>query len=211
MIMHRIAPVLLSGGSGTRLWPVSRALYPKQLLPMTTERTMFQETVTRFSTGPEFAPPIIVCNDEHRFTIASQIQAVGIVPQKIVLEPFGRNTAPAAAVAALLLSESSPETLMFLAPSDHVIDDVPGFLAAIRIGANAASTGSLVTFGIRPTRAETGYGYIRQGAALKDAAGAFAVGAFTEKPDRATAERFIAARDYFWNGGMLLFSAAAYL
>ncbi len=211
MTMHRITPVLLSGGSGTRLWPVSRALYPKQLLPMTAERTMFQETVTRFSTSPEFASPIIVCNDEHRFIIASQIQAVGVAPQRIVLEPFGRNTAPAAAVAALLLSESSTETLMFLAPSDHVIDDLTGFLAAIRIGAQAASHGSLVTFGIRPTRAETGYGYIRQGAALKDAPGAFAVGAFTEKPDRATAERFVGAREYLWNGGMFLFSPAAYL
>jgi mannose-1-phosphate guanylyltransferase / mannose-6-phosphate isomerase len=202
--------VLLSGGSGTRLWPVSRALYPKQLLPMTAERTMFQETVTRFA-STEFAPPIIVCNDEHRFIIASQIQAIGVAPQRIVLEPFGRNTAPAAAVAALLLSESSQETLMFLAPSDHVIDDLPGFLAAIRIGAQAASSGCLVTFGIRPTRAETGYGYISCGAALKDAPGAFAVGAFTEKPDRATAERFVAGRDYFWNGGMFLFSPAVYL
>src|ERR1700682_5970652 len=167
MTTHRITPVLLSGGSGTRLWPVSRALYPKQLLPMTAERTMFQETVTRFSASPEFAPPIIVCNDEHRFIIASQIQAVGIVPQRIVLEPFGRNTAPAAAVAAILLSESSTETLMFLAPSDHVIDDLPGFLAAIRTGAQAASAGNLVTFGIRPTRAETGYGYMSRGVALK--------------------------------------------
>src|SRR6478752_9480548 len=110
--MKTITPVLLSGGSGTRLWPVSRALYPKQLLPMTAERTMFQETVARFSTAPDFAPPIIVCNDEHRFIIASQIQAVGITPERIVLEPLGRNTAPAAAVAALLLSGSSKETLM---------------------------------------------------------------------------------------------------
>src|SRR5205814_3998775 len=142
--------------------------------------------------------------------IASQIQAVGIAPQKIVLEPFGRNTAPAAAVAALLLAEAAQETLMFLAPSDHVIDNVPAFLAAIRSAARAASRGRLVTFGIRPTRAETGYGYIKCGAALEDAPGAFAVGAFTEKPDRATAERFVAARDYFWNSGMFLFSPAAY-
>src|SRR5258706_1724912 len=211
MTMPRITPVLLSGGSGTRLWPVSRALYPKQLLPMTAERTMFQETAARFSGAAEFASPIVVCNDEHRFIIASQIQAVGIVPQRIVLEPFGRNTAPAAAVAALLLSEAMPETLMFLAPSDHVIDDLPGFLAAVRIGAQAANAGRLVTFGIRPTRAETGYGYISCGAALEDAPGAFAVGAFTEKPDRATAERFAARGDYFWNGGMFLFSPAAYL
>ena len=208
---QRITPVLLSGGAGTRLWPVSRALYPKQLLPMTAERTMFQETAARFAGSDQFAAPLIVCNDEHRFIIASQIQAMGIAPQMIVLEPFGRNTAPAAAVAALLLSESPQQTLMFLAPSDHVIDDLPGFLAATRIAAQAASGGRLVTFGIRPTRAETGYGYINCGAALEDAPGAFAVGAFTEKPDRATAERFVASRDYFWNGGMFLFSPAAYL
>ncbi len=189
--MHRITPVLLSGGSGTRLWPVSRALYPKQLLPMTAERTMFQETAARFAAAPEFSPPIIVCNSEHRFIIASQIQAVGIAPQTIVLEPFGRNTAPAAAIAALLLAESAPETLMFLA--------------------EAAASGRLVTFGIRPTRAETGYGYISRGAPLKEAPGAFAVGAFTEKPDRATAERFVAAREYFWNGGMFLFSPKVFL
>src|ERR1700681_3507405 len=211
MATHGITPVLLSGGSGTRLWPVSRGLYPKQLLPMTAERTMFQETAARFAGAPGFAPPLIVCNHEHRFIIASQIQAVGIMPQTIVLEPFGRNTAPAAAVAALLLSQSAQETLMFLAPSDHVIDDVPGFLAAIRIAAQAASSGRLLTFGIRPTRAETGYGYIKCGEALKDAPGAFAGGAFTEKPDCATAERFVAARDYFWNGGMFLFSPTAYL
>lgn len=205
-----ITPVLLSGGSGTRLWPVSRSLYPKQLLPMVGERTMFQETACRFA-HPGFTDPVIVCNDEHRFIIASQIQAVGISPKTIVLEPVGRNTAPAAAVAALLLSEQSPDTLMLLAPSDHVIDDVAGFLAAIRIGAAAAATGRLVTFGIRPTRAETGYGYIKCGAALPSPAGAFSVGTFTEKPDRATAERFAKSGDYFWNGGMFLFSPALYL
>src|SRR4051812_43479014 len=210
MSVQSITPVLLSGGSGTRLWPVSRALYPKQLLPMTAERTMFQETAVRFRSAP-FASPIIVCNDEHRFIIASQIQAVGIAPRTIMLEPLGRNTAPAAAAAALFLAESMPQSLMFLAPSDHVIDDLSGFLAAIRIGAQAASAGRLVTFGIRPTRPETGYGYIRRGAVLGDAPGVFAVGAFTEKPDRATAEGFLAARDYFWNGGMFLFSPAAYL
>src|SRR2546421_356090 len=126
-VTHGITPVLLSGGSGTRLWPVSRALYPKQLLPMIAERTMFQETAARFAGVPEFGAPVIVCNDDHRFIVASQIQAVGIAPQKIVLEPFGRNTAPAAAVAALLLAEAAEETLMFLAPSDHAIDNVPAF------------------------------------------------------------------------------------
>ena len=209
--MQRIVPVLLSGGSGTRLWPVSRSLYPKQLLPMTSERTMFQETARRFDGAPEFAAPLVVCNDEHRFIIASQIQAVGIDPETIVLEPVGRNTAPAAAVAALLLADKAPDTLMLLAPSDHVIDDVPGFLAAVRKGARAATEGHLVTFGITPNRPETGYGYIKRAREISAAPGVFAVEAFVEKPDRAKAESFLASGDYFWNSGMFLFSPRAYL
>src|ERR1051326_525105 len=148
--MQTITPVLLSGGSGTRLWPVSRSLYPKQLLPMTAERTMFQETARRFTGAARFAPPLVFCNDEHRFIIAAQIQDVGVTPNKIVLEPLGRNTAPAAAIAALLLAQESPDTLMLLAPSDHVIDDVPGFLAAVETARQAAARGRLVTFGIKP-------------------------------------------------------------
>jgi mannose-1-phosphate guanylyltransferase/mannose-1-phosphate guanylyltransferase/mannose-6-phosphate isomerase len=209
--MQTITPVLLSGGSGTRLWPVSRSLYPKQLLPMAAERTMFQETARRFAGVPGFGPPLVVCNDEHRFIIAAQIQSIGIAPYTIVLEPLGRNTAPAAAVAALILSEQMPDTLMLLAPSDHVIDDVPGFLAAVGLGARAAAGGSLVTFGITPKRAETGYGYIKRAACIADVPGVFAVEAFVEKPDRATAERFVANGDYFWNSGMFLFSPGAYL
>jgi len=209
--MKKIVPVLLSGGAGTRLWPVSRSLYPKQLLPMTSERTMFQETARRFRGGPEFAAPLVVCNDEHRFIIASQIRAVGIEPQTIVLEPIGRNTAPAAAVAALLLAEQSPDTLMMLAPSDHVIDDVPGFVAAVRTGAPAAAEGRLVTFGITPNRPETGYGYIRRSREIAGASGVFSVAAFVEKPDRPKAETFLASGEYFWNSGMFLFSPQAYL
>jgi mannose-1-phosphate guanylyltransferase/mannose-6-phosphate isomerase len=209
--MQTITPVLLSGGSGTRLWPVSRSLYPKQLLPMTGERTMFQETARRFTGAACFAPPLVVCNDEHRFIIAAQIQDAGVTPNSIVLEPLGRNTAPAAAIAALLLAQQAPDSLMLLAPSDHVIDDLPGFLAAVQIAARAATQGRLVTFGIRPNRPETGYGYIRRGAALKEAPGAFAVGAFVEKPDRPTAERFVAEEIYFWNSGMFLFAPQVYL
>lgn len=209
--MQTITPVLLSGGSGTRLWPISRALYPKQLLAMAAERTMFQETARRFLGSAGFAPPLIVCNDEHRFIIAAQIQDAGVTPNTIVLEPLGRNTAPAAAIAALLLAEQTPETLMLLAPSDHVIDDLPGFLRTVETAARAAQQGRLVTFGIKPSRPETGYGYIRRGDALKEAPGAFAVGAFVEKPDRPTAERFIAEEIYFWNSGMFLFSPQVYL
>ncbi len=208
--MQSITPVLLSGGSGTRLWPVSRSLYPKQLLPMTAERTMFQETARRFS-GTGFAPPLVVCNDEHRFTIAAQIHDTGVQPNMIVLEPLGRNTAPAAAIAALLLVQQSPDTLMFLAPSDHVIDDEPGFLRAVEVASEAATRGRLVTFGIKPSRPETGYGYIRRGTPLKEVPGAFAVGAFVEKPDRPTAERFISEEIYLWNSGMFLFAPQVYL
>jgi len=209
--MKTITPVLLSGGSGTRLWPVSRSLYPKQLLPMTGERTMLQETVRRFTDAARFAQPLVICNDEHRFIIAAQIQDVGVSPNAIVLEPLGRNTAPAAAIAALLLAQQAPDTLMLLAPSDHVIDDLPGFLAAVQTAARAAEQGRLVTFGIKPSRPETGYGYIRRGAALKEAPGAYTVGAFVEKPDRRTAERFIAEEIYFWNSGMFLFAPQVYL
>src|SRR3954468_10188623 len=149
MSVQSITPVLLSGGSGTRLWPVSRSLYPKQLLPMTGERTMFQETARRFTDAASFAPPLVICNDEHRFIIAAQIQDAGVTPNTIVLEPLGRNTAPAAAIAALLLTRQAPDTLMLLAPSDHVIDNLPAFLAAVQAAARAARQGRLVTFGIK--------------------------------------------------------------
>jgi mannose-1-phosphate guanylyltransferase/mannose-1-phosphate guanylyltransferase/mannose-6-phosphate isomerase len=178
---------------------------------MAAEATMFQETAKRFAGVPGFSPPLVVCNDEHRFIIASQIQGVGITPQMIVLEPLGRNTAPAAAVAALILAEQSPGTLMLLAPSDHVIDDAAGFLAAVGLGARAAAQGRLVTFGIRPNRPETGYGYIRRGDEIDGAPGAFAVAGFVEKPVRSTAEGFLASGEYFWNSGMFLFSPKLYL
>ena len=205
-----ITPVLLSGGSGTRLWPVSRALHPKQLQALSGERTMLQETALRLS-GADFSPSIVVCNDEHRFTIAAQMQSVGLAPQSIILEPKGRNTAPAAAVAALALSERSPDELMLLAASDHVIDNVKAFHAAVRIAANAAREGHLVSIGVTPTRAETGYGYIDRGAELPAAKGAYAVRRFVEKPDKPTAERFVLTGTYLWNASIFLFRASAYL
>ena len=205
-----ITPVLLSGGSGTRLWPVSRALHPKQLQALGGERTMLQETALRLA-GPDFAAPMVVCNEEHRFTIAAQLQAVGLAPQSIVLEPKGRNTAPAAAVAALTLKEQSSDALMLLAASDHVIDDVESFSAAVRIAAKAARERYLVSIGVMPTRPETGYGYIDRGAELKGAPGAFAVKRFVEKPDRATAERFVSSGNYLWNASIFLFRVSTYL
>jgi mannose-1-phosphate guanylyltransferase/mannose-6-phosphate isomerase len=205
-----ITPVLLSGGSGTRLWPVSRALHPKQLQALGGDRTMLQETALRLA-GPDFAGPMIVCNDEHRFTIAAQLQSVGLTPQSIVLEPKGRNTAPAAAVAALMLRAQSPGALMLLAASDHVIDDVPAFHAAVRIAAKAARDGYLVSIGVMPTRPETGYGYIDRGAEMPTTPGAYAVRRFVEKPDRTTAEQFVSSGTYLWNASIFLFRASTYL
>jgi mannose-1-phosphate guanylyltransferase/mannose-6-phosphate isomerase len=209
--MQTIIPVLLSGGVGARLWPMSRALYPKQLLPVASELSMLQETARRFAGVPGFDAPIIVCNDEHRFIIAAQLQALGITPDAILLEPMGRNTAPAAAVAALVAARSAPDALILLAASDHVIDDVPALLAAVRTGAAAAAQGKLVTFGIAPTRPETGYGYIKQGAAFAGIPGVFGIGKFVEKPLLPAAESFVAEGGYLWNASLFLFSPAVYL
>ncbi len=205
-----VHPVVLSGGAGTRLWPVSRTLYPKQLLPLVSERTMLQETVQRV-TGEGFAPPLVVCNQEHRFIIAEQLRELDIAPSKMVLEPGGRNTAPAAAVAALLLAGDDADAMMLLLPSDHVIKDVPGFRAAVESGVGAAGHGALVTFGVPPTGPETGYGYIRRGAPYEGAQGCFHVARFVEKPDLDEARRLVRAGDYHWNSGMFLVRAGRYL
>ncbi|HEX9791592.1 MAG TPA: sugar phosphate nucleotidyltransferase, partial [Kiloniellales bacterium] len=183
-----IHPVILSGGSGERLWPLSRAHYPKQLLPLAGERTMLQESALRVADPAHYAAPLVIANHEHRFIVAEQLHQVGIVPRRIVLEPIGRNTAPAAAVAALILQAEDPAALMALLPSDHVVQDQDAFSAAMDKAATAAASGALVTFGIRPRRPETGYGYIKRGEPLAEVDGAFAVAAFVEKPDAARAE-----------------------
>jgi mannose-1-phosphate guanylyltransferase/mannose-6-phosphate isomerase len=206
----RIHPVILSGGSGTRLWPLSRALYPKQLLPLVSRETMLQETVARVS-HPPFTAPSVICNGEHRFLVAEQLRAVGIEPKAIVLEPEGRNTAPAAAVAALMALESDPDALVMLLPSDHVIRERSHFNQAVEAAARAALAGHLVTFGIEPTGPETGYGYIRKGESLDGLPGCHKVARFVEKPDREKAETFLASGEYAWNSGMFLFSARAFL
>jgi mannose-1-phosphate guanylyltransferase/mannose-6-phosphate isomerase len=199
-----IRPVILSGGSGTRLWPLSRAAYPKQLMPLLSERSLLQETVERVADPTTFAAPILVCNDEHRFLVAEQLRGLGRKVEAILLEPIARNTAPAAAAAALL---AGPEALILVLPSDHYIANKEKFLAAMDKAAKAAALGKLVTFGIAPTGPETGYGYIRKGAVLASAPGCHAVAAFVEKPDLATAERYLASGEYLWNGGMFLFRA----
>ena len=207
----RIYPVVLSGGLGTRLWPLSRALYPKQLLPLRGENSMLQETLARVGDSERFGPPLLICNGEHRFIIAEQIQALGITPQAIVLEPEGRNTAPAAAVAALMLLREDPNALLLVLPSEHVIEDRAGFLAAVNQAVPAARAGAMVTFGVVPSGPETGYGYIRQGAALDGADACHKVERFVEKPLRKRAEDMLAEGGWCWNSGMFLFSAKAFL
>ncbi|HJQ58683.1 MAG TPA: mannose-1-phosphate guanylyltransferase/mannose-6-phosphate isomerase [Vineibacter sp.] len=199
-------PVILSGGAGTRLWPLSRAAYPKQLLPLNTERSMLQETVLRGMRDVGFAPPIVVCNDEHRFLIDEQLRQVGAVPQQILLEPVARNTGPAIAAAALWLSDRDPDALMVVQPSDHVIGSAAKFHESIARGMAAARSGMLVTFGVKPDNPDTGYGYIQVGAPL-GGDGVFVVDRFIEKPDRPAAERFVESGIFFWNSGIFMFTA----
>lgn len=210
--MHAtLYPVILSGGSGTRLWPLSRQALPKQLLPLASRRSMLQETVLRLTGLSELAAPLVICNDEHRFMIAEQLREIDTPPSAIVLEPVGRNTAPAVAVAALKLQQLDEHALMLVLPADHLISDVTAFHQAIQIAASAAHNGRLATFGIVAKSPETGYGYIRRGDALAGVEGAYGVAAFVEKPDRTTAESYLASGDYYWNSGMFLFRANDYL
>jgi mannose-1-phosphate guanylyltransferase/mannose-6-phosphate isomerase len=208
--MARLHPVILSGGVGSRLWPLSRSLFPKQLLALAGENSLIQDTARRAS-GPGFAPPLIVCNVDHRFLIAEQMRAAGISPRAILLEPRGRNTAPAAAAAALMVAEKDPDGLLLLMPADHVIRDMEAFARAVDSASAAAAQGYLVTFGIAPTAPETGYGYIQRGAELYESARSFAVRRFVEKPDRDAAAAYVAAGDYYWNSGLFLFQAKNYL
>lgn len=200
--MAEVIPVILSGGAGTRLWPLSRELRPKQLLPLTGDRTLLQQTAQR-----QGGRPIVVCNQEHRFIVAEQLREIDVEPRGIVIEPVGRNTAPAVAVAALLV-EAEADALLLVMPSDHQIKDTDAFRAAVAKAVPLAEAGKLVTFGIQPTEPNTGYGYIRRGA--PDGEG-FVVESFVEKPDLATAQAYLASGEYLWNGGIFLFSARAYL
>ncbi|MGC2855611.1 mannose-1-phosphate guanylyltransferase/mannose-6-phosphate isomerase [Novispirillum sp. DQ9] len=205
-----IHPVILCGGVGSRLWPVSREGHPKQFLPLAGDRSMLQETAARVA-GPGFAPPLLVTNEDHRFIVAEQMRARRQVPGAIILEPAGRGTAPAICLAALQVSRSDPAGLLLVMPSDHVITDTAAFAAALETAARAAATGALVTFGITPDRPETGYGYIRAGAPHPQVPGCALVAQFVEKPDRATAEGYVAAGGYAWNSGIFLFRADAVL
>jgi mannose-1-phosphate guanylyltransferase/mannose-6-phosphate isomerase len=210
MSNQTIIPVVLSGGSGTRLWPVSRESFPKQLWPLLSDRTLIQDTVLR-GTGPGFAAPIVVCNEDHRFLIAEQLREVGIANARIMLEPVGRNSAPAIAAAAVLVAEENPDAVLWMMAADASIADTAALLEALQIAAVAARAGKIVTFGMQPTAAETGYGYIEIGAELPNAPGVHAVARFVEKPDAETAARLVADGKHLWNSGMFVFTARTLL
>jgi mannose-1-phosphate guanylyltransferase/mannose-6-phosphate isomerase len=202
-----ILPVILSGGTGTRLWPLSREGYPKQFWPLASDRPMLVETAAR-AEGPGFAPPMVVCNEAHRFLVAEQLRGRGA---RIVLEPAGRNSGPAIAAAALLAEEASPGTVMWIMAADSAIKDVPALHAALVQAAAAARAGRIVTFGMEPTAPETGYGYIETGAALPGLPGVSAVARFVEKPDAARAAAFLEGGRHLWNSGMFVATASALL
>jgi mannose-1-phosphate guanylyltransferase/mannose-6-phosphate isomerase len=210
MSNQTIVPVVLSGGSGTRLWPVSRESFPKQLWPLMSERSLLQDTVLR-AIGPEFAAPIVVCNEDHRFLIAEQLREVGITNARIMLEPVGRNSAPAIAAAALLVAEENPDAVLWMMAADASIADTDALLVALRIATVAARAGKIVTFGMQPTTPETGYGYIEIAGELAGAPGVHAVGRFLEKPDAETAGRLAADGRHLWNSGMFVFTARTLL
>ncbi len=214
-----IIPVILAGGSGTRLWPMSRELYPKQLLKLTDDHTMLQNTLLRLADFDSMVAPIIICNEKHRFIVAEQLREINIQPAGIFLEPVGRNTAPAVAVAALKAMSMDPGALILILPADHLISDISTFHETLRTGAHFANQGDLITFGIVPDKPETGYGYIRKGEPAgdpdikltEDAESAFLIDKFVEKPDLETAKQYLSTGDYCWNSGMFMFKAAIVL
>jgi len=210
--MTYLQPVILSGGSGTRLWPLSREQYPKQLLPLVGTDSMLQATALRIGDGGAdytlIDTPVVVCNEEYRFITAEQLRAAGKPSKHIVLEPVGRNTAPALTLAALLAYQEQDDPILLVMPADHVIRDVDAFQAAIRQGIPHAVGGAMVTFGIVADRPETGYGYIRRGAPAQDA---YAIDRFVEKPDATTAQAYINSGDYLWNSGLFMMRASVWL
>jgi mannose-1-phosphate guanylyltransferase/mannose-1-phosphate guanylyltransferase/mannose-6-phosphate isomerase len=200
-----ITPVILCGGSGTRLWPLSRKSYPKQFSPLMGDESLFQSSTKRLS-GGQFAAPVIVTADAFRFIAVQQLQDIGIDPGAVLIEPTGRDTAPAILAAALHLHASDPDGLMLVAPSDHVIPDDALFASTVEAAIPAAQAGQLVTFGITPDRPETGYGYLELDAAPNDTAIAVPLKSFVEKPDATRAAQMLAEGRYLWNAGIFLFS-----
>ena len=203
-----IVPVILSGGAGTRLWPLSREMYPKQLLPLTSDRTMLQETAIRLQGIDGASAPVVVCNESHRFMVAEQLRTIKLAAAAILLEPVARNTAPAVALAALQAQKLDPNAIIVVAPADHVIRDVRGFKSACKTAIAQAQADKLVTFGIVAHAPETGYGYIRRGAGEGPA---YPVAKFVEKPPLERAREYVDSGDYYWNSGMFVFKAARFV
>ena len=211
-----LQPVILCGGSGTRLWPLSREQYPKQLLALAGEQTMLQAAVRRLdastaAAGRKVNAPFVVSNEEYRFITAEQLRQAGAAPAALVLEPAGRGTAPALTLAALAAVEGGGDPALVVMPADHVIGDVEAFRAAVMRGATYAEAGKIVALGVQPTSPQTGYGYIRAGTALADAGGGLKIGAFVEKPDAATAQRYLDSGEYLWNAGIFITRASVWL
>jgi mannose-1-phosphate guanylyltransferase/mannose-6-phosphate isomerase len=206
----KLYPVILSGGAGTRLWPLSREHYPKPLMPLVSDRSLLQDTALRLDGVPDQGKAVYVCNEEHRFLVAEQVHQLDRQATTIILEPEGRNTAPALTLAALYLVRNDPDALMIVMPADHVMTRPQAFVEAVQQGRVEAEHGALVTFGIVPDRPETGYGYLRRGNALHGGA-AFTVAEFVEKPDLPTAQRYLDSGDYYWNSGIFLMRAERWL
>ncbi len=206
-----IVPVILAGGSGTRLWPLSRELFPKQLISIENSHTMLQNTLLRLDGVEAVSPPIIVCNEAHRFMTAEQLRQIQIEPEAIVLEPVGKNTAPAISVAALKAMEQANDPVLLVLPADHVIENIPRFHAVINSGYEYAKKDKLITFGIVPDSPETGYGYIKKGNLLDVKTGASCIDSFVEKPDLETARQYLDSGAYCWNSGMFMFKASVIL
>ena len=208
-VKNTIVPVILSGGSGTRLWPLSRKEYPKQYLPLVGDNTMLQETILRLNGLDNLTDPIIICNADHRFLVAEQCQQIGIKNQTILLEPVGRNTAPAITAAALQSLKDSDDSILLVLSADHVIQDINVFHKAINIASQQAQSGKLATFGIVPTDANTGYGYIKP--SKENSNGVYKVDEFVEKPNLKTAEFYLEQGGYLWNSGMFMFQARGFI
>ncbi len=213
-----ITPVVLAGGSGTRLWPLSRKLYPKQFMSLVDEKTLLQNTLERLASLDNLGGTMVLCNHEHRFTVGEQLRAIGVESAEIILEPVGRNTAPALTVAALMVSRTDPQAVLLVLPADHFIGDRAAFLRTVRTGRHFAEQGYLVTFGIVPDTPETGYGYIRKGRRLVAEMGtengspqAWEIDRFVEKPDRRTAAEYVESGEYCWNSGMFMFRCDIFL
>lgn len=206
-----IVPVILAGGSGTRLWPLSRELYPKQLIDIYDENTMLQNTVSRLEGIYDLCSPVVVCNEAHRFMTAEQLRKIEIQAQAIILEPVGRNTAPAIALAALKAKEQEEDPVLLVLPADHVIENIKDFQTAVQAGCDLALQDYLITFGIVPSSPETGYGYIKKAQEIDKESDAAEIDKFVEKPDLDTAKKYLKSGDYCWNSGMFMFKASTIL